>query len=128
MKGNTISLSPAEWKLMECLWERSPRTAREVIDDLKARVGWTRSTTLTMLRRMSEKGLIQCTEDDGPKTYSTKIRRNEAALQETQEFLDRVYNGSIRLMMSAITEQTNLSRTEIDELYEILRKAEEQTK
>ncbi len=51
-----VSLTPAEWHLMECLWEQVPRTSREVVDYLKADMGWSKSTTLTMLRRMTEKG------------------------------------------------------------------------
>ena len=58
MNKKAISLTPAEWQLMECLWEKSPRSGREAVDDLRERAGWSRSTTLTMLRRMSEKGLI----------------------------------------------------------------------
>lgn len=51
MRPQTQGLTTAEWYLMEALWEHSPKTAREVIEDMKLRQGWNRSTTLTMLRR-----------------------------------------------------------------------------
>ena len=47
---------------------------------------------------------------------------------ETRSFLNKVYRGSVGLMMSALTQDRALSKEEIDELYEILRKAEEETK
>ncbi|MBQ2698216.1 MAG: BlaI/MecI/CopY family transcriptional regulator [Clostridia bacterium] len=121
-------LTPTEWRLMECLWEHAPRTGREAVDWLKAKVGWSRSTTLTLLRRMTEKGLILCTEEEGVRRYAPAIARREAALRETDDFLSRVYRGSVSLLMNALTEKQRLSSDEIDELYAILRRAEQEAK
>ena len=128
MNLHEISLTPTEWHLMECLWESSPRTGREATEYMAKSVGWTRSTTLTMLRRMTEKGIIHCDESDGLKSYSPAIRRSDAVIQETEDFLSRVYRGSVSMMLSAMTEKTALSDDEIAELYDILRKAEEAKK
>lgn len=122
---STINLTPTEWQLMECLWAKSPCTGREATEYLSEHVGWSRSTTLTMLRRMTEKGLIACEEPDGIKTYSPLVKRDDAVLHETEDFLSRVYHGSVSLMMSAITQKQDFSKEEIDELYAILRRAEE---
>ncbi len=119
-----INLTPAEWNLMECLWIEEKRTGREVIDFLKERMGWSKSTTLTMLRRMTEKGLIACDESGEIRRYSALVNREEAVLQETDDFLNRVYRGSIGLMMSTLTKKQNLSKEEIQELYDILKEAE----
>ena len=124
MKGTRPSLTPAEWNVMECLWERAPRTGREAIEYLEETVGWSRSTTLTLLRRMSEKGLIDCADRDGIKVYSPCVCREDAAVQETEDFLSRVYHGSISLMMSSITKKQDFTKAEIDELYAILKEAE----
>jgi BlaI family penicillinase repressor len=128
MSERNISLTPTEWNLMECLWESAPRTVREAVEDLRERVGWTRSTTLTLLRRMTEKGVVRCSESGGVRTYSPLLRREDAVLRETGEILKRVYKGSVSMMMSAITKKQALTREEIDELYEILRQAEERKK
>lgn len=125
MKDNGTALTPTEWQLMECLWERSPRTGREAADDLRVRAGWSRSTTLTLLRRMSDKGLIACESADGTLTYRPLLRREDAARQETRSFLNRVYKGSVGLMVSSMTQEQALSREELDALREILRQAEE---
>lgn len=122
-----INLTPSEWNMMECLWERSPRTGREAVDYMKEHQGWSRSTTLTMLRRMSEKGLIACDEGE-LMMYSPLILREDALLQETHSFVERVYKGSVSMMLSAMTKKQELSRAEIDELYDILRRAEEKAK
>lgn len=113
-------LTNNEWLLLECLWENSPKNGRETVEYMKKSVGWSRSTTLTMLRRMTEKGLIECEEKNDLKMYSPLVERQEAVVKETQNFLSRVYNGSISVMMSAIAQKQDLSREEIEELYEIL--------
>ena len=125
MEHEEKQLTPTEWHLMECLWEKSPRTGREAVEYMKDNMGWSRSTTLTMLRRMSEKGVIACDESDGVKVYAPMLRREDAAQRETDSFLSRVYNGSISTFMNAITRKQKLTRAEIDELYSIIRQAEE---
>lgn len=115
-----LTLTPTEWHLMECLWENAPRTGREAVEHMKEHRGWSRSTTLTMLRRMTEKGFIECRENGEVRTYYPNIRREEAVSRETESFLDRVYHGSIGLMMSSITKKQNLTKEEIDHLYAIL--------
>lgn len=128
MTEQNINLTTAEWNLMECLWEKAPRTGREAVDYLQEHIGWNRSTTLTMLHRMTKKGIVRCEDKDGVKVYFPMVRREEAVFRETDDFLNRVYKGSVSMMMSALTKKQELSKSEIDELYAILREAEEAKK
>ena len=57
----------------------------------------------------------------GPKVFSPVLRREDAALRETEDFLGRVYHGSLSLMVSAMTQKQALSREELDQLYELLK-------
>ena len=125
MKDDLYSLTPSEWLLMECLWEHSPRTGREAVEDLRLRAGWSRSTTLTMLRRMTEKGLLACDEAGAVLQYSPLINRDVAVQRETGNFLKRVYNGSVSMLISAMAKEQKLTKSELEELKEILRHAEE---
>ena len=118
--------TPTEWKLMECLWAHGAVTGREAVEDLQRTAGWSRSTTLTLLRRMTEKGVISCTDGDGGvKLYTPLVAREDAAQRETDDFLSRVYRGSVSQLLSAMTEKQKLSKEEIDELYAILQREEE---
>ena len=125
MEMNEKNLTPTEWHLMECLWDRAPRTGREAAQYMASAQGWSRSTTLTLLRRMSAKGFIDCREENGVNVYSPLIERSEAAVRETDSFLSRVYRGSVSTLLSAVTQRQSLTRAEIDELYDIIRRAEE---
>ena len=125
----SIDITEGEWNVLVCLWERAPQTARELTEALAASVGWSRSTTLTVLRRMTEKGLLLCEEGgDGIRIYRTELVRDAVTLRETEHFLDRVFGGSVSLMLSAMTNGKRLSGAEIDALYEVLRQAEEAEK
>ena len=125
MEPNEKNLTPTEWHLMECLWEHAPRTGREAAEYMAHAQGWSRSTTLTLLRRMTAKGILACREEQGVNVYSPLIDRADAAVRETDSFLSRVYRGSVSTLLSALTQRQNLTREEIDELYDIIRKAEE---
>ena len=129
-----FDLAPAEWNIMECLWERAPQTGRELTEQLEASMGWSWlssskvSRTLTLLRRMVGKGVVTCDTEGTKNTFSPAVRREDAALAETETFLDRVYQGSLSMMVSAMTRRQAISKEEIDELYELLRQMEEGTK
>ena len=124
MDKETVALSEAEWKVMEELWKESPSTGRELCERLEKRCGWNRSTTLTLLRRMEAKGAVAASQDGAVKTFEPLLRREEAALRETESFLSRVYHGSLSMMVSTLSQKQALSQKEIDELYALLKEAE----
>lgn len=55
-----VTLTNSEWYVLDCLWEHSPLTVMELVERLSQKVGWAKSTTITTLRRMEEKGLVHC--------------------------------------------------------------------
>ena len=124
MEENRINLTSAEWNVMESLWEKESVTGREATDMMEEKMGWNRSTTLTLLRRLEEKGAVKSDSEGTKKLFSPIISREDAALQETESFLERVYNGSVSMMLSAITKKQALSKAEIDELYAMLKDME----
>lgn len=119
-------LTNSEWYVMDCLWTQAPMTVMELAAALEQRIGWAKSTTITTLHRMEEKGLIRCEIAGRTRRYFPVLEQDQARRQETRSFLERVYQGSVGLMVSAMTQDRALSREEIDELYDILRRAEEE--
>ena len=120
-----INLTNSEWYVLDCLWEKSPMTVMELVAALGKRLGWAKSTTITTLRRMEDKGLVRCTVEGRSKHYTPAVPRDRAVRGETRSFLNKVYQGSVGLMVSAMAQDKALSKQEIEELYEILRRAEE---
>lgn len=116
-------LSEAEWNVMESLWEYSPKVGSQIVTDMAGKTGWSRSTTLTMLRRMTEKKLIVCDSSGQMKTYRPLIERETAVKKETDNFLNRVYHGSLSMLVNHFAQRQSLSAEEISELHQILDRA-----
>lgn len=123
----TIKLTSSEWNVLNCLWEKSPQTVMQIAAELEKTVGWHRSTTITTLHRMESKGLIRCEEAPSSRgtAYAPAVERAQAEVAETRSFLDRVYQGSVGLMISAMARKQKLSPEEITELRSILEEMEE---
>ncbi len=120
-----VGLSDGEWKLMNLLWQKSPRTIAQLVQALEEETGWKKNTVFVMLSRLEEKGAVRFEEGSRSRQYYPVILREDAAARETESFLARVYGGSLQMMVSSMAGQKALSRQDIDELYEILRRAEE---
>ena len=115
-----VKLNASEWNVLNCLWENHPRTVMQLVADLEESVGWAKSTTITTLRRMEEKGLVAVEQAGRGKSYTPAVEREQAVTAETHSFLDRVYQGSVGLMMSAMAKRQELSADEVAELRAIL--------
>lgn len=121
-----IKLTSSEWNILNCLWERNPQTVMQLAGELEKAVGWARSTTITVLHRMEAKGLVRCEQAGRGKAYVPLVERDQAAIAETRSFLDRVYQGSVGMMMSAMARREGLSRDQIAQLRAILDQAEQE--
>lgn len=118
-----ITLSDGEWKLMNRLWDHAPRTITELVAALREETGWSKNTVITMLGRLEAKGAVRHEEGQRAKLYYPVTDREDAARTETESFLDKVYGGSLGLMMSAMVDSRRLTPEDIAELSAILEKA-----
>ena len=125
MEEQRVSLSAGEWRVMEVLWA-GPKTLMELVRALGEDPGWAKSTVTTMVRRMEQKGLIAYTTEGRTKVFRAALAREDAAAAETDSLLKRAYHGSVGLLVSALVERNDLSKSDIDDLYAILRRAEEE--
>lgn len=125
MAGEKQRLTNTEWEVCECLWEEAPLTMTQIAARLTERTGWTKSTGETLVRRMAEKGLLRWEQGAKAKLYSPTVAREDAVVRETRGFLQKVFGGSVGLLVNTMAEREELSREEIDQLYEALRKLEE---
>ncbi len=125
MEDNNIQLTNTEWSVMECFWDESPRTAMQVVKYLSENKGWAKSTTMTMLGRMEKKGLITAEVSGKHKVYTSSVKQGDAIRNETNSFLDKVYKGSVGMMINAMVNTNDLSDDDINELYDTLKKLKE---
>lgn len=121
------TVSNGEWIIMELLWVK-PYTLMELVTQLHASVGWSKSTVATMIRRMSQKGIVNYTEQGRAKIFTPALTREEVSVQETQSLLQRAYHGSIGLLVSTMAQKNSLTAADIEELSRILEEAKEERK
>ena len=122
MKHVTM-LQPSEWIIMEKLWADPPKTIMQLYHELKENPGWSKSTVNTLLQRMVKKEIIYYEEGEKAKQYFPNIDRDAAAVTETESLIERVYRGSVGMMLSTLIRSNNLTKDDIEELYQILGEA-----
>ncbi len=122
------TLSDGEWKIMKLLWKKSPRSLREITTALETETGWTRQTVHVMLKRLTAKNAVRVDESSRIHGYYPLITRKDVAPEETESFLNRVYDGSVGMLFTALTENKSFSDKDFAELRQILDNAEKKRK
>lgn len=116
-----MQLCQSEWAVLQSLWDRQPQTLMQLVEDLQARVGWSASTSKTMVARMTEKGLLR--HEGKPRQYFPNVTRAEAGYEETEQLLSRAFGGKLGLLVSNFADHGKIGADELAELYAILDKA-----
>ena len=124
----SIALSAGEWRIMERLWERNPQTVMELVRELGPDTGWSKSTIVTMVGRLEAKGAVTYTEGGRARQYVPAVPRSQAALEETESLLHRVYRGSVGMMVNTLADGRGLTAQDIEELSAVLEKARRERK
>ena len=118
-----VSLSDGEWKIMNSLWESGESTITELTASLENETGWDKHIIITMLGRMEKKEAVEHRQGGRAKFFYPLVSREEVSMQETRGFLEKVYRGSLGMMVNAMVADQALSEQEIQELYDILEQA-----
>lgn len=126
MEDKAIGLSNSEWRIMENLWEQAPKTATQLIKAMELETGWAKSTTKTLLKRMEQKGCIAYREGEKAREYYPLLKREEVVESETSSFINRIYNGSLGLLVNTLVKKQDIPEEEMEELYRIIREAREE--
>ena len=122
---NIKRLPDAELEIMKELWAADEPLTRPQLGQRLARKSWTSTTLLALLARLESKGAVSHEEGGKAKRYTAALPREDAARSATEQFLGKVYGGSLGLMMSAMVSSRALSQADIDELSAILEQAKE---
>ena len=121
----SVQCTEAEWKIMEVLWDFSPRTMAEITKELEPSTGWTRHTVITLLKRMQEKGSVSVDETGSVKRYYPRVSREEASKEQTQKLLKRVFSGKASLLIHNLIDTGEMTVDEMQDLLDMLRKGED---
>lgn len=120
-------ISDAEWTVIKVLWEEGALPSSQIVRELKKSTKWNPKTIHTLLSRLVEKGAVRAEKEEGSAfyLYSPLVSEDECVKEETQSFLEKVYDGSFRLLVSKFVADQKLSEQEIEELKRILDEGKE---
>ena len=121
-----LNIHSSEWKVMECIWGNEPVSIMQVVKLLQDESNWSKSTIITMINRLQKKGIIDYKEEGRSKVLYTLVSREEIALSETDTLLEKVFHGSISLMLNTLLKEQSITAEERAELIDILDKSEEE--
>ncbi len=117
-----IKLFDSERRVMECLWREGELSAKELAQRLRDQVGWSKTTTYTVIGKCVEKGAIARTEPGF--RCRALLSREEVLRHETDEFLQRNYDGSADLLVASLLGRKGLSREEIERMKALIKELE----
>ena len=117
-----IQCTEAEWKILEVLWDRSPRTMPEITKMLEPGTGWTRHTVITLLKRMEEKGTVRVDESGPVKTYTPAVDRQQASADQTRKFLSHIFRGDAALLINNLVASGEVSLEDMEEIVKAMKR------
>ena len=115
-----MDISEAESVVMECLWQRSPQSAEEVVAALARSQDWQEATIKTLLNRLLKKGAVQANKDGRRYLYAPVLQREEWLTRESKGLLDRLFGGRVAPLVAHFSEQRKLSKKDIAELRRLI--------
>ena len=115
---STPKVFESEYRFCLILWENEPVKSTELAKLCKEKLGWSKTTTYTVIKRLCERGVIQ-----NENTIVTSIvSKEEAQLSELDEMVDKKFEGSVPAFIAAFGRRQSLSDAEIEEIRRIIQR------
>jgi len=116
----TIAVTAAESQIMEALWERSPRTADEIIAEVAPPNQWGEATVKTLINRLLKKKAIKSEQIDGRRRYSPLLQRADYVQAESQNLLDRLFDGQLAPLVAHFAQHRALKPDEVERIRKVI--------
>ena len=115
-----VCIAETEWKVMEVLWQKPNQTITEIKAAL-SESGW---SVKTLVRRLTQKGALAIDRTASPFCYYPLVEEEACRRKETRHFIDKIYNGSVKMLIASLTTDSSLTDEESQKLMEIIDKME----
>lgn len=116
-----LKLGLVESQFADIIWERAPIASGELVKVCEKELGWKKSTTYTMLKRLIDRGIFENT-DGAVKVLMTK---EEFGAAQSEKFVQDTFEGSLPAFLAAFTKRKQLTKKEIDEIRAMIDSFEE---
>ena len=115
---DTPRIFESEYRFCLILWEHEPVTTTELVRLCQEWLGWKRTTTYTVIKRLGERGVLK--NEDG--IVSALISKEEVQVSEIDELMEKKFQGSLPAFLAAFARRQSLSEEEVEEIRRIIEK------
>lgn len=113
---DTPKIFESEYRFCLILWEHEPVKSKELVKLCEEQLGWKSTTTYTVIKRLSERGVVK----NENTIVSSLVSKEEAQAAEIDELVDRTFEGSLPAFIAAFTKHQKLSEKELDEVQRMI--------
>lgn len=111
-----MKMGSAENRFAQIIWENEPIQSAELAKIAETQMGWKKTTTYTVLKRLCDKGIFK----NNSGTVCSVVSQNEFLACQTEQFVTDTFEGSLPAFLAAFSSRKNLSKSEIDEIRKMI--------
>lgn len=119
---DTPKIFESEHRFCQILWEREPVSSTELVRLCREKLGWKKSTTYTVIRRLAERGVVKLENA----CVTSLISQEQIQHSESRTFVDRIFGGSLPQFIAAFAGEKRLTRQEAEALRQMIDQYEEE--
>ena len=112
----TPKVFESEYRFCLILWEHEPVKSSELVNLCKDQLGWKPTTTYTVIKRLSERGVLK----NENTVVTSLVSKDEVQAAEINEMVEKTFEGSLPAFVAAFTKHQNISEEEIDAVQKMI--------
>ena len=112
----TPKIFESEYRFCLILWEHEPIKSRELVELCKEQLGWKPTTTYTVIKRLSERGVLK----NENTVVTSLVTKDQVQAAEINEMVEKTFEGSLPAFVAAFTKHQKLSDAEIDAVQQMI--------
>ena len=119
----TPKIFESEYRFCLLLWEHEPVNSTKLVALCKEHLGWTKATTYTVIRRLSERGVVK----NENTIVTSLISKEEAQRSRLEEMVEETFEGSMPAFIAAFSRSRKLTKSEVDQLQALIDSFQEES-
>ena len=112
----TPKIFESEYRFCLILWEQEPVNSTRLVELCRDRLGWSKATTYTVIRRLAERGVLK----NENATVTSLISKEQAQRSRLQEMMEETFEGSVPAFLAAFSKSKKLTREEVSQLQSMI--------
>ena len=118
----TPKIFESEYRFCLLLWENEPVNSTKLVSLCKEKLGWSKATTYTVIRRLAERGVVQ----NENAIVTSLISKEEAQKARLEEMMEETFEGSMPAFLAAFSKSKRLTKTEVEQLQKMIESFQEE--